>query len=451
MSLVSRAIRLFAFALLGAAATIAAADAAPSTAEPKLRVVIMTDIGGDPDDEQSLVRLLLYACDFDLEGLVTGLGHGHSSNTRPDLIRQYVGAYGQVLPSLRRHRADYPSEEYLLGLVKKGRDIEPSAIGEGKDSEGSDWIIRVLEKPDPRPVWFPMWGGPRELAQALWRIEKTRSATELAAIKRKIRIHSIADQDGTAGWIKKSHPDVFYVFSQRLFRGIYEGDQSLVSLEWVNSHVREGHGPLGALYPEGAHGKIGVKEGDTPSFLYLVPCGLSDPEHPEWGGWGGRFRSTGHGANYIDAADRHAGKDDSLWTVARWRQACQNAFQARMEWCVKPFAEANHEPVAACNGDRSRRVLMIDAEAGTTVRLSAAGSADPDGNRLHYRWWVYREAGTYPGEMTITGGDREDATLALPADAAGKSVHVVLEVTDDGNPPLTAYRRIVLNVKKPSR
>jgi hypothetical protein len=169
--------------------------------------------------------------------------------------------------------------------------------------------------------------------------------------------------------------------------------------------------------------------------------------HPECGRWGGRFRPTGAGVGYIDTADRNDGKDDSFWTVARWRQSYQNALWARMEWSTRPFAEANHEPVAVCNGDRGRRVMTIHAAPGTTVRLSAAGSTNPDGNALSYKWRVYREAGAFVGKLAIAGSDQRDAAIVLPVDAAGTTIHVILEVTDDGKPPLTAYRRVMVDVK----
>jgi hypothetical protein len=91
---------------------------ATDAAESKPRLMVMTDIGGDPDDEQSLVRFLLYACDFEVEGLCTGFGHGHYQNTRPDLIRKAVDAYGQVLPQLRRHRDDCNGKALLTPEVE---------------------------------------------------------------------------------------------------------------------------------------------------------------------------------------------------------------------------------------------------------------------------------------------------------------------------------------------
>jgi hypothetical protein len=353
------------------------ADAGPPDrvpADAKARIVVMTDIGGDPDDRQSMVRFLLYACDFDVEGICTGFGWGHYQVTHPELIRNAVDAYGQVLPNLRKHRADYPLREELTDLIKDGHNGDPHTVGPGKDSEASDWIIRVLDRKDPRPVWFSIWGGPRELAQAIWKVSQTRSPQQLAEFKRKIRVHSIADQDRTAGWVKKNHPDVFWIYSNMLFRGIWkEGDQEIVSPAWLAEHVLKGHGPLGPLYPPKASGKDGVKEGDTPSFFYVLPDGLSDPEQPQWGNWGGRFRPSGYATEFIPAEDVMDGTRDLLYSIHRWRTAYQNAFQARMDWCVKPYAEANHGPTAVLDGDRTLRVLQIKTEPGAQVKFHALG------------------------------------------------------------------------------
>ena len=62
-------------------------------------------------------------------------------------------------------------------------------------------------------------------------------------------------------------------------------DNEKVGKAWLARHIQQGHGPLGAAYPDVAFGM----EGDTPAFLGLIPNGLNSPEHPDWGGWGGRY------------------------------------------------------------------------------------------------------------------------------------------------------------------
>jgi len=118
--LVSRVPCYLAAVLLPAMAAAMAPGESPAGAmadEAKPRLVVMTDIGGDPDDRQSMVRFLLYACDFEVEGLCTGFGFGHYEVTRPELIREAVDAYGEVLANLRKHRFDQPLWD-SLGLVR---------------------------------------------------------------------------------------------------------------------------------------------------------------------------------------------------------------------------------------------------------------------------------------------------------------------------------------------
>jgi hypothetical protein len=233
------------------------------------------------------------------------------------------------------------------------------------------------------------------------------------------------------------------------------GDVSTTSREWLNTHVRQDHGPLGALYPArtstnpNPHGAL--KEGDTPSWFFVRPIGLNDPAHPEWGGLGGRYRNEKNGL-WRDVPDRMAqndGKDSKLdprGSVWRWREFFQHDFQARLDWCVKDISEANHAPTIQIDGSDAFRPIVRTAKAGELLKI-ATRATDRDGNQLSYRWWSYRDAGMYDGDVTLQDERTESVTIELPAAAAGKSVHVILEATDNGNPPLRAITRVVLNVK----
>lgn len=434
-------------------------------ADQRPRLIVLTDIGGDPDDTQSLVRLMVYANEFEIEGLIASAsgtpGELKEKVTKPELIREVVKAYGEVQNNLARHASGYPPAEQLLARIKSGnpnRGLE--AIGKEHDTDGSQWIIRVVDSADERPVNIAVWGGQTDLAQALWRVREDRGDDGATTFISQLRVHDIADQDGIQHWIYENFPDLFYVLNKAasgkdkrasVFRGMYlGGDESLTSREWIDRHVRNGHGPLGALYPPktytspNPHGAL--KEGDTPSWLYFLPNGLSDPAEPSWGGWGGRFQAAERGL-YRDSQDTAGKATDARATVWRWRPAFQNDFAARMDWCVKPPGEANHNPVVVINGDRSRDVITLTAAAGTSVALSAAGTSDPDVHVIAYKWWTYAEAGSYHGDVVIADSTRRTSTLAISADSTGKSIHVILEATDDGQPPLTSFRRLVLNVE----
>src|SRR5262249_43651030 len=147
-----------------------------------------------------------------------------------------------------------------------------------------------------------------------------------------------------------------------------------------------------------SHGTL--KEGDTPSWLYFLPVGLGDPAHPEWGSWGGRFRHVA-GGRYEDTRDTVDSQTHQRVTVWRWRPAFQHEFAARMDWCVKSPKEANHPPVAVVNGDSTGKAIRLNAKPGERLSLSAVGSSDPDGDKLSYWWWVYRETGSYDGDVKI--------------------------------------------------
>ena len=108
------------------------------------RLLVLTDIGGDPDDQQSMIRLLVHANEFEIEGLIATAsgtpGELKEAVTKPHLIREQIEAYAQVLPNLRIHADEFPSTESLLGVVKsgnpnRGRDF----IGAEQDTEGSRW------------------------------------------------------------------------------------------------------------------------------------------------------------------------------------------------------------------------------------------------------------------------------------------------------------------------
>lgn len=449
-------------ALSGAALLLFAVYGAPAS---KPRLIVLTDIGGDPDDQQSMIRLMVYSNEFEIEGLIASAsgtpGELKENKVRPDLIREIVQAYGEARPNLVKHAAGYPDADRLLRVVKSGNPVRgvDAGVGAGRDTEGSEWIITVVDRPDPRPVCVSIWGGSTELAQALWKVRATRSASEADRFVSKLRVYATGNQDDTGPWIVANFPKLFYVLGaidpehvsgrpqrpgvdQRssVYRGVYlTGDISTTSREWIEAHVKNGHGPLGALYPmktwTAPNPHSTMKEGDTPSWFYFLPLGWTDPEHPEWGGWGGRFRLLRNRV-WNDAPE---GRE----AVARWRPEFQADFAARMNWAVAASrGAANHAPVAKLTGSSAAR-------AGSTVRLSAKGSSDPDkGQALTYEWSVYVDASTCPmGVARITLPSAAETALEIGPAASECELHVLLKATDNGTPALSSRRRLVVHVR----
>jgi hypothetical protein len=133
----------------------------------RLRVIVLTDIEADPDDHQSLIRFLLYSNQWDVEGLIATTSIHQKTRVAPESILDILAAYNKIQPNLLKHEKDFPSYENLKNRVKKGFPLYGmDAVGNGKDSEGSEWTVQILEKKDDRPVWFSVWGGANVLAQA---------------------------------------------------------------------------------------------------------------------------------------------------------------------------------------------------------------------------------------------------------------------------------------------
>lgn len=333
--------------LLAALVTLAPCHNCEAQSPPvvtKPRLLVTTDIGGDPDDTQSLIRLMVYANEFRLEGLVASasgtVGELKESITQPNLIKQVVNAYGEVRPQLVKHASGWPTQEELTSLIVSGNPHRgPNHIGEHHDTDGSRLIINRVDAGSPHdPLNISIWGGQTDLAQALWRVRSDRGLDGLADFVKKFRVYDINDQDSIAAWMKAEFPGMNYILSKapdgqdkRLgaYRGMYlTGDESLTSRDWIEKNILAAS-PLGSLYPTktwtapNPHGCL--KEGDTPSWFFFLPAGGNDPNDPTKPGWGGQFRKDSSGW-YRDI------KDAPRETVSRWRNDFQTDFAKRMSW-----------------------------------------------------------------------------------------------------------------------
>jgi Protein of unknown function (DUF1593) len=466
--------------------TLLAALAFSASASANERVVILTDIGNEPDDQMSLVRLLLYSNEIDIEALVATTSTWQRAKVSPEIIRQVVSAYGKVQPNLTLHARGWPSEADLDARISSGQSgYGMAATGPDKLSDGAKALIAAADKDDARPLWVSVWGGANTLAQALMHVKETRSADALAAFVVKLRINSISDQDDAGPWIRNEFPGLFYAvkpstpdsgdYASATWTGI-SGDQyykngagadfTAVSNDWLDTNIRS-KGSLGKAYPK----YMFIMEGDTPAFLNLIRNGLNEPQSPNYGGWGGRYiwrqpygethpiwTQGGDMFRRVSSADTVNGMSSDQATIWRWRSAFQNDFSARMDWTVKSYKASNHPPVAAVAS-----AGQISIKAGQTVSLDATPSSDPDGDRLTYRWLHYGEAGVGEGinlaDVALSAPNKPQIKVTakspcrpdwidgyIPCTGSGVA-HIILAVTDNGKPALTRYRRIILTVE----
>ena len=155
---------------------------------PRQRLLVLTDIANEPDDQMSMVRLLVYSDGFDIEGLVATTSTWMKKTVRPDVIRLLIDAYEQVHPNLLKHSAGFRLATTLRDAVSTGQaDYGMAAVGPGKASPGSASIVRAMERQDPRPLWITIWGGANTLAQALLDLRATRTTEDVERMVSTLR------------------------------------------------------------------------------------------------------------------------------------------------------------------------------------------------------------------------------------------------------------------------
>jgi hypothetical protein len=470
--------------------------------EPKKRIFVLTDIGNEPDDSMSLVRLLVHSDLYKIEGLVAITSFWLPNATLPHMIHDIVDAYGAVQANLQSHsNASFPTIDHLKSKIASGPGVYGmqalKELERGANlTSGTQMLIDAVDA-SSSPLYVQTWGGANTLASALWSVNRTRSAEELDEFTSKIRVYAISDQDNTGPWIRRNFANMQYIASRHGFNqysvAAWIGmsstvvdpggpDNEIVSQAWLTENIQVGE--LGKKYPDIAF----LMEGDSPSLLFHMPNGLGDPEHPEWGSWGGRYTSNplDCGAQYGDAVDMAQGLNGESFltnhaSVWRWRDAFQHEFAARMQWTLSawsPDSYTTHPPVVSLNGSCGAAALNLNISAGEQVTLDASASYSPDANaRLNFTWFQHFSPSSYQSSpsnvptvnLTDSSGPNgsvvrfkvpygmyDECVAAKDVTEFGQwgekqkcpVLHVVVAVKDaSAAHPITRYRRVLLHVQ----
>ena len=436
----------------------------------KPRVVILTDIASEnvePDDMQSMIRLMAYADLFEIEALVATSGWNSSGGEYPlewiDNLRIAVDQYERDLHNLmqRSEQKDFladenlpqkigywPSADYIRSRIMVGsRSMGHRTVGAENRSDASDYIINLVDESDERPLWILAWGGANTLAQAVWQVEQERSPEQIYRFLNKLRVYAITDQDvpwrrrgryamSSHQGLRERYPkDLLFIWDESTYTKY--GSVGVANWGQYTTHI-QGHGELGEVYPKY---KYGV-EGDTPSLLHVLPNGLNDPSVPDMVGWGGYFQWQKTKDNITECYANHKGeaKHISQDCVDYFYSAIFNDFAARMDWAQD--GKGNRNPVVIVNGSDGLDVIRYKAKAGSSITLSAEQTFDIDGDELYFRWWM-----PHTQKLEIDNPTSAVITINIPEDASTEKFYIICEVVDDGTPNLTAYRSVVIEVE----
>ena len=442
--------------------------------ELKPRLVVCTDIAPadvEPDDMESMVRLMSYADLFEIEALITSVGWNCDPYPKEwaQYLQRVIEAYRMDVPKLMKRSGQtaflpnseeekcqfvgyWPSADYIKSRAVMGSERGGiKVIGEDNDSPGSELLIQLADEDDPRPIYVAAWGGANTLAQAIWRVKQTRSAEELKRFANKFRIYTITDQDMQYNMrmdrVCSSHMWLRQVFKDDLQfvwdEGTWQEQCELGKRNWqLHQDNIQGKGALGREYPDY---KWGV-EGDTPSFLYVMPNGLNDPEDPHQAGWAG-YHERGLCADSLTTAWTSWQEpviSISVGYKTRFYPDEINDFMARMQWADE--GQGNHNPQVVINGCEGLQPIHIQAKAGDSIRLDASSSIDPDGDKLTFLWWQQPEIGK--AKATVNPSNQSIATIQIPSEVTSDTIHIICEVHDEGPFHLVSYRRIIFEICK---
>lgn len=478
-----------------------------STSKP--RTIVTTD--GEIDDVDSYIRMLLYANEFNIEGLVysssmwhyKGDGKGTKIISEMEMTKKMYGektdlrwpgttwmndlldAYEKVFPSLNKNATGYPTAAYLKSLVKVGNiDFEGEMEN---DTEGSDFIKTKLLDNTSQPIYLQVWGGTNTIARALKSIEdKYKNTNEWQKVYKKVCnkaiIYAILDQDATyKKYVAVNWPGIKVYYNSKQFwclaypwkSAIPKEMYHLLQGKFMGEKIINNHGPLTKMYYSYGDGQR--QAGDDEH----IHGDLSKIKTGQWGSFEQYdFLSEGDSPAFLHlinvGLDNLANPQYGGWggrlkqskaNPNRWEDGEEvadfNPITQKMDLAYPQirWLKALQNDFAAradwciknyIEANHPPKILVAKNKISVTTGQTInlkAAATDPDKNKVNIFFWQYEEAGTLPEKVIITA-ILNQAQIKIPATAKrGDTFHIIVEGKDNGTPSLTRYQRVVLMVK----
>ncbi|MDW3651923.1 MAG: DUF1593 domain-containing protein [Bacteroidia bacterium] len=444
----------------------------------KPRTIVTTD--GEIDDIDSFIRLLLYANEFHIEGLIysssmwhyKGDGKGTTFISEMEMTKNMYGeqtdlrwpgetwmedliaAYEKVFPNLIKHAATYPAPDYLRSLIRVGNiDFEGEME---KDTEGSDYIKKKLLDDTEEPIYLQVWGGTNTIARALKSIEEEfKGSDKWEGIYKKVCdkaiIYTILDQDATyRKYISKNWQDIsiyynanqFWCFAYPWKSAVPKAWHRYLEGEFMGQNIILNHGDLTQMYYSYGDGK--KQEGDDEH----IHGDSTQLKNAQWGSFKKfDFISEGDSPAFFHLIDTgldnldnpHYGgwggrlvqseQDPNRWEDGKGASD-YNPFTDTLDttypqtrW-VKTLQNDFAARADWCikdyeNANHPPQVLLEQKTltAKAGEKIELMAKAnDPDGDELKYQWWQYEEVDTYDGKVNLNVSNQIGLTFTMPND-----------------------------------
>lgn len=317
------------------------------------RVIVSTDLGGDPDDIQSLYRLIHHSDILRVEGITSCTGPG--STPSADLVRHWVRRVD--VDHLRANgHPELMSEADLLHGVVQGATT-PGAPTPARRTDASAHIVARALADDPdgqaSPLWVLVWGSLTDVAQALHDAPEIAPRIRINTIGSSNTVNDPESRDWVYRFMAERYPTLWWMedgilpkLSHDTFRGVYQGGdqrEGWSNQTFIPTHIH-GRGSThqglfsercGDVFPVATWPAGSLKEGDSPTMLLLLSPVLGDVgdvDDPTVPSWGGRFRrpEPTRFPNYY--CDLDADAETCQATIARWRRAFLAEWAERWSW-----------------------------------------------------------------------------------------------------------------------
>lgn len=313
------------------------------------RCIITQD--AEVDDMNSLIHVLLYSNEADIQGIVQSsskfhwkgvAGQKEEKYTKPyrwpgtEWMQKYLNAYQKVYPNLKKHDKSYPAPAYLKSVTKVGNIGYKGEMDSA--TEGSELIKKTILDNDERTLYLLAWGGTNTISRALKDIEKEYKGTkQWDAIRKKIInkvvIPACGEQDETySEYIAEEWPEIKFMSCSQMSSYAYmwrtqpeDSSKKTLYADFMLKNLIRKHGALldnyvtwgdgtyldgeepgsqfgtnedlldsldwwGGFNPVQKYQRYDfLSEGDSPTFFMLFDTGLRTLEDITNGGFSGRY------------------------------------------------------------------------------------------------------------------------------------------------------------------